>query len=125
MNIVIEKVLSQQEFQCLDRVIHQPLRMLIRDLSLLNDNECKFVLNILTHTDFVIFSKLDKSPVLVVEVDGYSYHALNPKQLERDNMKDAILKKYSIPVFRIKTNESGEEEKLRCKLKEAMLCKML
>jgi hypothetical protein len=45
---------------------------------------------------------------------------LNPKQLERDKMKDAILKKYNIPVLRIKTNESGEEEKLRCKLKEVL-----
>ena len=52
--------------------------------------------NVLTHTDFVIFNKLDKMPVLVVEVDGYAFHANNPRQLERDKMKDAILQKYGI-----------------------------
>ncbi|HVJ47663.1 DUF2726 domain-containing protein [Desulfitobacterium sp.] len=73
-------------------------------------------MNVLTHTDFVIFNKLDKMPVLVVEVDGYAFHANNSKQLERDKMKDTILEKYGIPILRIKTNESGEEAKLRNKL---------
>ncbi len=116
MNIVIEKVLNLPEFQNLDVVMHQPLKMLIRDPKKLNDDECKFAMNVLTHTDFLIFNKLDKMPVLVVEVDGYAFHANNPKQLERDKMKDAILQKYDIPILRIKTNESGEEIRLRNKL---------
>jgi very-short-patch-repair endonuclease len=58
-------------------------------------------MNILTHTDFVIFNKLDKMPVLVVEVDGHAFHANNPKQLERDKMKDQILRKYDIPIIRM------------------------
>ena len=117
MNIVIEKVLSEPEFQALDRVLHQPLKMLIKDPIKLNDEQCKFAMNILTHTDFVIFNKLDKLPVLVVEVDGYAYHASNEKQLKRDRMKDEILRKYDIPILRIGTNESGEENKLREKLR--------
>ncbi len=116
MNVVIEKVLGLPEFQHLDRVMHQPLKMLIRNPEKLDETECRYAMNILTHTDFLIFNKLDKMPVLVVEVDGYAYHANNPKQLERDNMKDTILKKYGIPILRIKTNESGEEIKLRSKL---------
>lgn len=120
MNIVIEKVLSLPEFHNLDRVIHQPLKMLIRDPNKLDDDECRFVMNALTHTDFVIFNKLDKRPVLVVEVDGYAFHANNPKQLNRDKMKDTILQKYGIPILRIKTNESGEEAKLRNKLFEIL-----
>ncbi len=63
-----------------------------------------------THTDFVIFNKMDKIPLLVVEVDGYAFHANNPKQLERDKMRDAILGKYDIPILRIRTNESGEKQ---------------
>lgn len=100
--------------------MHQPLRMLIKDPIKLNNDERKYAMNILTHTDFVIFNKLDKMPVLVVEVDGYAYHANNPKQLERDNMKDNILQKYNIPILRIKTNESGEERKIRQKLLELL-----
>ncbi|GKU24356.1 hypothetical protein CFOLD11_11820 [Clostridium folliculivorans] len=73
-------------------------------------------MNILTHTDFLIFRKIDKMPVLVVEVDGYYYHSNNPKQLERDRMKDKILEKYNIPILRIRTNESGEEKRIYDKL---------
>ena len=113
MNQLIEKVLSATEFQHLGRVIHQPLRMLIRDTSKLNDQEYAYAMNILTHTDFVIFNKVDKMPVVVVEVDGYAYHADNPKQLKRDKMKDDILAKYGIPILRLGTNESAEEGRLR------------
>ncbi|NMA64553.1 MAG: AAA family ATPase [Syntrophomonadaceae bacterium] len=116
MNAVIDKVLSQPEFSNLDWVMHQPLKMLIRNPEKLDENECRFAMNILTHTDFVIFNKLDKIPVLVVEVDGYAFHANNPRQLERDKMKDTILQKYGIPILRIKTNESGEEARLHNKL---------
>ncbi|MCP3032356.1 endonuclease domain-containing protein [Halobacillus sp. A1] len=48
-------------------------------------------MNEFTHTDFGIFNK---KPLLVVEVDGYKFHENNPKQLNRDQMKDEILKKY-------------------------------
>lgn len=91
MNVIIERVLCEAEFQSLDRVMHQPLKMMIKDPSKLNDNERKYAMNILTHTDFVIFNRLDKMPILVVEVDGYAYHANNHKQLKRDKMKDSIL----------------------------------
>ncbi len=120
MNAVIEKVLRLPEFIHLDYVMHQPLKMLIRNLEKLNEQECRFVMNIHTHTDFLIFNKLDKKPVLVVEVDGYAFHANNPKQLERDQMKDGILHKYSIPILRLATNESGEETRLHDTLTEIL-----
>lgn len=120
MNTVIEKVLSLPEFQNLDHMLHQPLRMLIKDPVNLTDDERKYVMNILTHTDFVIFNKLDKMPVLVVEVDGHAYHVNNPAQLKRDKMKDHILLKYGIPIIRMKTTESGEERRLRQKLGEIL-----
>jgi len=120
MNAVIEKILSLPEFHNLDRAMHQPLKMLIRNPEKLDDEECRFAMNILTHTDFVIFNKLDKMAVLVVEVDGYAFHADNPKQLERDKMKDRILKKYGIPILRIGTNESGEEKRLHKKLSQVL-----
>lgn len=120
MNAVIEKVLSQDQFQNLSWVMHQPLKMLIRNPEKLDDNECQFAMNVLTHTDFVIFNKLNKMPVLVVEVDGYAYHANNPKQAARDKMKDIILQKYEIPILRLRTNESGEEARLCSKLREIL-----
>ncbi|MGP1909744.1 AAA domain-containing protein [Metabacillus sp. JX24] len=117
MNIVIENVICGGEFDDLDYVLHQPLKMLIKDLGLLTIEEKKYALNILTHVDFVIFSKVDKMPVLAVEVDGHAFHHNNPVQLKRDNMKDEILKKYNIPIIRMRTTGSGEEEKLQEKLR--------
>ncbi len=122
MNTVIEKVLDLPTFKSLGFILHQPINLLIKDKSILNDSELKFVLNPLSHTDFLIFNKMDKTPVLVVEVDGYAFHAENSKQLTRDNMKDSIFKKYSIPILRIRTNDSGEETKLIKKLSEILHC---
>lgn len=120
INSVIEKILSEDSYNNLDYVLHQPLRMLIKDTEKLTESEGKYAMNVLTHTDFVIFNRLDKQPVLVVEVDGHAYHANNPKQLERDKMKDSILGKYDIPILRLKTTGSGEEEVLRGRLEEVI-----
>ena len=116
MNMVIERVLSDPQYNSLKCVLHIPLRMLIKEIDILTEQEREFVTNVMTHTDFVIFSKFDKRPILVVEVDGFAFHENNPKQLKRDNMKDGILQKYNIPILRIRTNDSGEEAKLRQKL---------
>ncbi|MGZ4160822.1 MAG: DUF2726 domain-containing protein [Neobacillus sp.] len=59
-------------------------------------------------------------PVLVAELDGYAYHATNPAQLKRDKMKDEILQKYNIPIIRMKTKGSGEEERLHQKLADIL-----
>src|SRR5699024_6071229 len=69
MNMVIENVLSEEAFRHLDVILHQPLRMLIKDTSLLSEEEYKYAMNSWTHTDFVIFNKMNKLPILVVEVD--------------------------------------------------------
>jgi superfamily I DNA and/or RNA helicase len=120
MNVIIENVLNREEFRCLGKIMHQPLRMLIKDSSKLTADEYKYAMNILTHTDFLIYSKVDKSPILVIEVDGYAYHDQNPTQLRRDRLKDQILEKYNIPILRLKTNESGEEERVVEQLRKVL-----
>lgn len=120
MNIVVKKVLSQPAFKDLSYILHQPLRMLIKDPSKLTNDERKYVMNVLTHTDFVIFNKMDKQPILVVEVDGHAFHANNPAQLKRDEMKVQILGKYGMPVLRMKTTWSQEEKVLQKKLLAVM-----
>ncbi|WML33429.1 AAA domain-containing protein [Clostridium sp. OS1-26] len=120
MNSLIEKVLTYEEFKSLGKVLHYQLNMLIRDTSKLDEKELKYVTNPLTHADFFIFRNIDKMPVLVVEVDGYSFHLNNPEQLKRDKMKDRILAKYNIPILRLPTNGSEEEKKLKEKLIEVL-----
>ena len=57
-------------------------------------------------------------PILVVETDGYSYHNEKTQQYQRDIKKDHILTLYEIPILRLSTVGSGEEEKLMKALQE-------
>lgn len=101
MNALIDKVLDIEEYNSLEKILHYPLNAVIKDTSSLNEEELRFASNILIHVDFMIFRKIDKSSVLVVEVDGYRYNENNLKQLERDRLKDWILEKYNIPIFEV------------------------
>lgn len=120
MQALLEEILQMEQFACLDVVCHFPLRMLIKDIGLLNGNECKYAMNLSTHIDFLIFNRISKKPVLAVEVDGYVYHKNGTLQAERDAMKNHILEMYEVPMLRFKTNGSGEKETIIGKLKKIM-----
>lgn len=60
--------------------------------------------------DFVVYYKVGKTPLGVIEVDG-GHHDASP-QIERDLLKDRILEKSGIPLLRLKTVESRIEEKI-------------
>jgi very-short-patch-repair endonuclease len=62
--------------------------------------------------NFLLYAKLNKQPMLAIEVDGYNFHKVGTKQAERDQIKNAILENYEIPLMRFKTNESSEKERL-------------
>ena len=111
MYIFINKILNQYYKKQFDIAAHVQLRTIIKDLSLLtSDREKQYLLNDLTHIDFVIYKTMDNSPFLAIEVDGYEYHKEWTKQAERDQLKDEILQKYGIPLLRFKTNGSNEKE---------------
>lgn len=60
--------------------------------------------------DFVIYYKVGKNPLGVIEVDG-GYHLENA-QAERDELKNSILKKCNLPLLRLRTIDSNIEGKL-------------
>lgn len=115
-NIMYEllmNITANPEYQKLRVVAHIPLKMIIRDFSKLNEAEVKYTSNVMTHVDFLIYDRISHTPVLVVEVDGASFHREGSRQKERDNMKDTILQKYSILHLRLRTDGSNEEVKIR------------
>jgi len=91
---------------------HYPLNELIKDPCYLNDEECQYAMNPATHVDFLIYSKISKRPIVVVEVDGFHYHKAGTEQAERDKKKNHVLELYGIPLMRFVTNGSGEKEKI-------------
>ena len=114
----LEKILSENNYTNLGIVTHLPLREIFKNVSKLNNDEYRFVVKTDSHVDFMIYNKVNKQPVLAIEVDGYEYHKEDTKQYERDKIKDSIFKKYDLPLMRFKTNGSGEKEKVLSKLSE-------
>lgn len=115
MYALIREVLSADGYTQYDVVMHVPLRMLLRDLTKLHARELSFATNRLSYVDFLIFSRLTHQPMLAVEVDGFAYHN-TAKQQERDQVKNAILETYQIPLLRLCTVGSGEKQKLTAAL---------
>lgn len=113
--------MTENIYVSLDVVCHFPLSMLIRNPDLLIDRECQYAMNPATHLDFLIFNRISKQPVLVVEVDGYDFHKEGTLQHERDKVKDHILNLYTIPILRFDTNGSVEKEIIERKLSELVV----
>lgn len=94
--------------------------ILHRDFSLLDESERRYAENGLTHVDFLIYNKVGRQPVLVIETDGHQHHKEGSRQKERDIMKDRILELYGIPCERLKTTESNERERIETRLKDVL-----
>jgi hypothetical protein len=120
MYLLLDDILQDDRFAGLEIICHQPLNMLIRDHSRLNDDERRYAMHPWTHLDFLIYNRITKKPILAVEVDGFHVHKKGTRQADRDLKKDHILELYNIPLARLKTNESGEKEKIINKL--AKIC---
>ena len=119
LRVLLNDILHEEEFDCFGYVQGMLLRNLLNDTALLSEAELNFVNN-RASLDFVVFYKQDKACVLVIEVDGFAFHENNPRQLQRDQMKDHILQKYDICILRLPTNGSGEAEKIRTALRKCM-----
>ena len=98
---------------CLKVICHQPVRMLLRNLDLLTEEERSYAANPNTHVDFLIYNAISKAPVLAIEVDGVRFHREGTRQAERDKMKNRIFEKYGIPLLRLSTDGSREMAKVR------------
>ena len=117
---VIQEVIQRPEFSFVDCAVHVSLVNILKDYALLDPAEEEYVKNPLTHVDFLLFRRMDKSPLMAIEVDGTTFHAPGSVQEERDRKKDRIFQKYKIPLLRLRTDESGEKEKICYGLKSAI-----
>lgn len=118
--VVIEKILSLQEFSQIDCAVHSSVATLIRDYSLLSEEETLYASNPLTHLDFLLFSKMNKKPIMAIEIDGTRYHAKGSRQSKRDSLKNSVMEKYGLPLLRIRTNESNIENRIITELRKAL-----
>ena len=117
---VIEDVLKQDRFQSVGCSIHSSLATLVKDYSVLTEEETRYASNPLTHLDFLLFNTMNRAPLLAIEIDGTSFHAPGTAQANRDTIKDHVMEKIHIPLLRIKTNESGERARIEAALLSAV-----
>ncbi|WP_091175790.1 AAA domain-containing protein [Paenibacillus sp. 1_12] len=117
MRTLLEEILCESKYNMLELGNQVFLGNLFTHLDKLADEERRYVKNGAS-VDFVFYNKLDKSPVFAIEVDGFAFHENNPnpRQLERDRLKDSIFKTYSLPLLRLPTTGSEEERRIRMKL---------
>ena len=119
LRVLLEKIFNESQYDLCFYAEEMLIRNLIRDVSQLNKEELQYINN-RASLDFVIYRKIGKSCIMAIEVDGFEYHENNPKQLNRDMLKNSILEKYKIPLLRLPTNHSEEEEKIKRKLDELL-----
>ncbi len=107
---ILREVLSGDAYRTM--TFHSQIA-LIQLVSLTNDaltsRERDFMKN-RASCDFVLYFKVGKTPLGVIEVDGGSHGMA--QQIERDALKDSILRKSEIPLLRLQTVESHIEEKV-------------
>ena len=122
--IIIYKLLSENillnnaRFSSIDMVREYRLRDLIRNLQPFSEDEIRFIRSN-SRIDFLLYNKIDKTPVLAIEVDGVSFHD-NILQQERDNKKNHILKTIDLPLLRLSTDGHNEGARIIENLNTAM-----
>ena len=119
MYALIQEVLSEEAFSSIGCAVHVSLATLVKSYEPLTKEERQYARNPLTHVDFLLFNQMDKQPVLAIEVDGGS-HKSGSKQAERDAKKNSILEKCAVPLLRLRTDGSGEKERILDKLQNSL-----
>lgn len=117
---VIQEILQKTKFSFVDCVAHVSLVNLIKDYTRMTEEEIAYARNPLTHVDFLLFRRMDKSPLLAVEVDGAAFHAAGSIQASRDEKKNRIFELCGIPLLRLRTDGSGEKERIEQALLEVV-----
>lgn len=107
---LIDEICSCGKYGALGYKFNYPLKYVIKTSTLTDTEDIKFVSNINTHCDFLIYNKLDKAIELVVEVDG-SQHK-EDIQAKRDKRKDRLLATAGVKVLRLSTTTIECREKI-------------
>ncbi len=107
---LLREVLAATSFRALK--IHSQIKLnqlAISASDLLTDRERSFINN-RASCDFVIYFRVGKTPLGVIEVDGGMHD--EPEQVMRDTLKNSILKKAGLPLLRLRTVESRIKERI-------------
>lgn len=114
---LLVNILKESNYKDYSFAFQVLLKNLFHDSQLLTEKELEYI-NHRASVDFVVYNDATRMPVFVIEVDGFASHENNPRQQKRDLMKDHIFKVYGLPLLRLSTNGSREEQKIRQMLEQ-------
>lgn len=121
MDTILNDEFEKEEYKDYKYEREMVLRNFFNSIDNLNEKEKKYINNG-ARIDFVIYDKMNNKPVLFIEVDGFGYHKNNPKQLEKDELKNNIARKNGIDILRFETGEkSYEEEKIISEIRKKII----
>lgn len=113
MNDLLSEMIAEDPLQRLGVLFQYPLKLLVATGVNLTDEEAVYAGNSWTKVDFLLYDKVTRLPVLVVEVDGMSFHQEGSEQYRRDLLKNAILEKSGVKILRLSTKGSREREQIK------------
>ena len=112
MNDLLSEMVSEDRWRRIGVLFQYPLRLLVATNVVLTEEEAIYSGNSWTKVDFLLYDKVTRLPVLVIEVDGMSFHLEGSEQHRRDLLKNSVLEKSGIKLLRLSTKGSREREQI-------------
>jgi hypothetical protein len=115
---VLHDIIAEQRYAHMTVSSQVLLRNLLPDLSRLTLAQRAYVQH-RASVDFVVYNQVTNQPLLAIEVDGFAFHENSPDQRARDALKDEILDAHQMPLLRLPTTGSREQQRIRQALDNA------
>ncbi len=118
MNALLSQIIEESKYAKFNYVFEMPLRDIVNKkyMGQLPEELAIFANRSWAHVDFTVFNRVTKEILFGIEVDGYNYHKKGTKQSERDKKKNEIFELIGLPLLRLNTKGSGEEQKIKSQL---------
>ncbi len=118
MNTLLTSIFEEPKYSKFSFVFEMPLKDVVNKnyMGELPEELSTFANRSWAHVDFTVFNRVTKEILFGIEVDGYNYHKKGTKQAERDLKKNAIFEQIGLPLLRLSTKGSGEENKIKAQL---------
>ncbi|WP_223198865.1 AAA domain-containing protein [Solihabitans fulvus] len=115
---VLNDVFAEPRYAHMKAVPQVLLKNLLPNFDRLTPDQAAYVRR-RASIDFVVYNRVTNRPLLAIEVDGFAFHENNPIQLRRDAIKNEILAVHDMPLLRLPTTGSGEQQRIRDALTDA------
>ncbi len=108
---VLHDIFAEQRYAHLTAVPQVLLKNLLPNFNRLTPAQAAYAQR-RASLDFVVYNRVTNQPLLAIEVDGFAFHENKPVQLARDALKNEILHAHDMPLLRLPTTGSGEQQRI-------------